>query len=372
MSGLGNSCPPLQCRRASSGTFRLAGVGQAMKRLEQFRETTPPSHLHHIGQSLLGPLSWQGYLRVDEASTSSESAYAAWHRTLAMARCGPRARSTHISTEASPARWLLNAFWVLCIIALCPRLLSPTNRWAISVATFALGGLLGYLKPVCSTVGGPSKDPPETTGPRPSTSAGGMGQAGGTSSSRDPPGRPPHGSGDEGGGRRDRDGNVPSDGGGSKAPRPSSRKQSRKRRRSNSPPPDRQLRARRPPGPAQPPTSGFTIYTVGPGFSHSTAQLLEGMVASLHCDQSVLDRCERIKAAAKRYLKAECSRCGWGYVAMEDIPANTEICYYSRTLIPAEHGTSNYCIDLGVHYHCKLVIDGSPEDAREPQLAACK
>ncbi len=53
---------------------------------------------------------------------------------------------------------------------------------------------------------------------------------------------------------------------------------------------------------------------------------------------------------------------------MEDIPANTEICYYSGTLIPAEHGTSNYCIDLGVHYHCKLVIDGSPEDAREPQL----
>ncbi len=56
------------------------------------------------------------------------------------------------------------------------------------------------------------------------------------------------------------------------------------------------------------------------------------------------------------------------YVAAEDVPANTEICYYSGTLIPAEHGTSNYCIDLGKHYHCNLAIDGSPEDTREPQL----
>ena len=88
--------------------------------------------------------------------------------------------------------------------------------------------------------------------------------------------------------------------------------------------------------------------------------MLEGMVASLHHDQEVLNRCERIKIVARQYLKAERSRCGWGYVAAEDIPVNTEICYYTGTLIPAEHGRSNYCIDLGDHYHCKIVTDGSP------------
>ncbi len=39
-------------------------------------------------------------------------------------------------------------------------------------------------------------------------------------------------------------------------------------------------------------------------------KMLEGIVASICCNHGVLNRCERIKTAARQYLKAERSRCG--------------------------------------------------------------
>ena len=169
--------------RQAAGRPRLAPVllfslqlllmeGSAQAKMANNTAMHMPASLHgrqapptsSCGPPTSGVDGWhpsQGYLRVDGASASSESVYVAWNRNLAMTRCGLKVITPNVTLAVPFSQLPLNVLWTVCVFALCPWRLSSTSGWAASVAAFALGGLLGHLRPACSTAGEAGKDPPE-------------------------------------------------------------------------------------------------------------------------------------------------------------------------------------------------------------------
>lgn len=134
-------------------------------------------------------------------------------------------------------------------------------------------------------------------------------------------------------------------------------------------PPTRRLRPRPFPrtssAPLAEPSShshDLVVYTIGKGFRPTQVQDLEERLASLHQNPAIRDLCTNISAAADLFLTlAHTASKGWGYVAKREIPARSDVCYYTGVIrLKRQETSSNHCIDLGDIFGSPLVVDGCP------------
>jgi len=90
------------------------------------------------------------------------------------------------------------------------------------------------------------------------------------------------------------------------------------------------------------PGSDLVVYSVGKAFESSELQDLEERVSCFHRNPEMHNRCRMISAAAEHFLAlVHTAVTGWGYTAKREIPAGTEVCYYSGVIRMKTHASAS-------------------------------